>query len=102
LVDEANPRSVAFQAAALLERVRELPRQPGENAKTSEDVVLAERLCQRLRLDQLDDLKRRAADTARPALAEKVGLLRRDVTELSDAITARYLVHSAAAQLRPS
>jgi uncharacterized alpha-E superfamily protein len=102
LVDEANPRSVAFQAAALLERVRELPRPPGESAEQSEDIALAERLCQRLRLDQLDDLKRRAPDTSRPALEATITLLRRDVTELSDAITARYLVHSAAAQLRPS
>jgi len=102
LVDEGNPRSVAFQAAALLERVRELPRHPGEGKKKSDDVMLAERLCARLRIDQLDDLKRRAPDTSRPALDELIGLLRQDVTELSDAITARYLVHSAAAQLRPS
>jgi uncharacterized circularly permuted ATP-grasp superfamily protein/uncharacterized alpha-E superfamily protein len=102
LVDEGNPRSVAFQAAALLERVRELPRHPGEGTGKSEDIMLAERLCARLRLDRLDDLKRRAPDTSRPFLEDLIALLKQDVTELSDAITARYLVHSAAAQLRPS
>ncbi len=101
LVDEGNPRSVAFQAAALLERVRELPRRKGATTEP-EEIVLAERLCQRLRLEELDDLKRRAADTSRPALESLIALLRQDVAELSDAITARYLVHSAAAQLRPS
>jgi len=102
LVDEGNPRSVAFQAAALLERVRELPQQPGEGTGKSDDIKLAERFCEHVRIDQLDDLKRRAADTSRPRLEELIVALRRDVTELSDAITVRYLVHSAAAQLRPS
>ena len=65
LTDETNPRSVAFQAVALLDGVHSLPRRQAEAAPPAE-YTLAKRLRQLLRDANMDDLKRRDANGPAP------------------------------------
>jgi uncharacterized circularly permuted ATP-grasp superfamily protein/uncharacterized alpha-E superfamily protein len=115
LADESNPRSVAFQVAALLERVHNLPRQdvsaasPASaagasvsGASASVEHALAKRLRQLVRDANIDDIKRRDASGKRLALEAHLQSIRNGVTDLSDALTARYLNHSAPSRLRSS
>ncbi|HWN86932.1 MAG TPA: circularly permuted type 2 ATP-grasp protein, partial [Vicinamibacterales bacterium] len=99
LADEGNPRSVAFQAAALLDGVYSLPRQQVEAALPAEYAV-ATRLRQLLREANMDDIKRRDANGQRLALEAHLQSVRNGVTDLSDAITARYLSHSTSSRLK--
>ena len=50
----------------------------------------------------MDDLKRRDANQQRLALEAYLQTVRNGVTDLSDAITARYLSHSAPSRLKSS
>jgi uncharacterized alpha-E superfamily protein len=99
LADESNPRSVAFQATALLDGLRMLPRHPGE-AQTPPEHAMARRLRELLRSANMDDIKRRDANGQRLALEAHLQTIRNGVTDLSDAITARYLSHSTPSRLR--
>jgi uncharacterized circularly permuted ATP-grasp superfamily protein/uncharacterized alpha-E superfamily protein len=99
LADESNPRSVAFQVAALLERVHDLPRHAAEDAARPEH-ALATRLVALVQGVHLEDVKRRDAKGHRLALEAHLQTVRNGVTDLSDALTARYLNHSAPSRLR--
>jgi uncharacterized alpha-E superfamily protein len=99
LADETNPRSVAFQAVALLDAVHSLPRRQAEAAPPAE-YTLAKRLRQMLRDINMDDLKRRDANGQRLALEAHLQTVRNGVSDLSEAITARYLVHSTPSRLK--
>ena len=101
LADESNPRSVAFQAGALLDGVHTLPRQKADATPPAE-YTLAKRLRQLLRDINMDDLKRRDANQQRLALEAYLHTVRNGVTDLSDAITSRYLSHSAPSRLKSS
>ena len=99
LADETNPRSVAFQAVALLDGVHSLPRRQAESTPPAE-YALAKRLRQLLREASMDEIKRRDANGQRLALEAHLQTVRNAVTDLSDAITARYLSHSASSRLK--
>ncbi|HZI80821.1 MAG TPA: circularly permuted type 2 ATP-grasp protein [Vicinamibacterales bacterium] len=99
LTDETNPRSVAFQAAALLDGVHSLPRRQTEASPPAE-YTLAKRLRQMVRDISMDDLKRRDANGQRLALEAHLQTVRNGVSDLSEAITARYLSHSTPSQLK--
>jgi uncharacterized circularly permuted ATP-grasp superfamily protein/uncharacterized alpha-E superfamily protein len=99
LTDETNPRSVAFQAAALLDGVHSLPRRQADTTPPAE-FTLAKRLRQILRDINMDDLKRRDAKGQRLTLEAYLQTVRNGVSDLSDAITARYLAHSTPSRLR--
>jgi uncharacterized alpha-E superfamily protein len=99
LADETNPRSVAFQAAALLDGVHSLPRRQAEAAPPAE-FTLARRLRQMLRDINMDDLKRRDGKGQRLVLEAHLQTVRNGVSDLSDAITARYLAHSTPSRLK--
>jgi uncharacterized circularly permuted ATP-grasp superfamily protein/uncharacterized alpha-E superfamily protein len=101
LADESNPRSVAFQAVALLDGVHTLPRQKVDATPPAE-YTLAKRLRQTIRDINMDDLKRRDAGGQRLALEAHLQTVRNGVADLSDAITARYLSHSAPSRLKSS
>jgi uncharacterized alpha-E superfamily protein len=101
LADESNPRSVAFQAVALLDGVHTLPRQKVDATPPAE-YTLAKRLRQTIRDINMDDLKRRDANGQRLALEAHLQTVRSGVADLSDAITARYLSHSAPSRLKSS
>jgi uncharacterized alpha-E superfamily protein len=99
LEDENNPRSVAFQVAALQERVHDLPRDHvDDNARPER--TLATRLVALTREANLDEIQRRDAKGHRLALEAHLQTIRNGVTDLSDALTARYLNHSAPSRLR--
>jgi uncharacterized circularly permuted ATP-grasp superfamily protein/uncharacterized alpha-E superfamily protein len=103
LADEANPRSVAFQIATLHERVGQLPQHDtGEQAPVERTLSAA--LLVLSRRARIDDLKRRHANAggARVTLDAHLTSLRRGVMDLSEALTARYLSHSAPSRLRSS
>jgi uncharacterized alpha-E superfamily protein len=101
LADDSNPRSVAFQVAALLEAVRSLPGLGVDDPPPVEH-TLAKRLQVLVREARIDDIKRRDVDGKRLALEAYLHTIRNGVTDLSDALTARYLNHSAPSRLRSS
>jgi uncharacterized alpha-E superfamily protein len=101
LTDETNPRSLAFQFAALLEAIRSLPGLGADDPPPVEH-VLAKRLQALVREARIDDIKRRDAHGKRLALEAYLQTLKHAVTDLSDALTARYLNHSAPSRLRSS
>jgi uncharacterized alpha-E superfamily protein len=102
LADESNPRSVAFQVAALLERVHDLPRNDAQDTSRPERAI-ATRLVELARGAQLDDVvKRGDAKGHRLSLEAHLHTMRNSITDLSDALTARYLNHSAPSRLRSS
>lgn len=101
LMDESNPRSVAYQLAALQERVQSLPLLD-EVQGPAHDRNLAARLLAEARAGDPDTLKRRDATGQRLVLEAHLGSLRRGVADLSDALTARYLSHSTLSRLASS
>lgn len=101
LADASNPRSVAFQLEALAERAEKLP--PLEDGgDTPLEFVIASHLRQQIRHMNGDDLKRRNTAGGRPTLETLLSAIRLGVSDLSAALTARYLIHSAPAPLRSS
>lgn len=99
LEDEANPRSVAFQVAALHERLDSLPRHEGDGAPSPEH-DLSSRLRHLVRGAEIDQIKRRDAAGRRLALEAHLQSIRNGITDLADALTARYLSHSTLSRLR--
>ena len=97
LVDEANPRSVAYQVTTLQDRISGLP-EPAESTEAGEQTI-APRLLALIRGARLDELKRRDAKGERLALESHLHALRAGVTEMSEALTARYLSHSVPSRL---
>ena len=101
LTDEAYPRSVAFQMAALLDRVDGLPDASVPGAQVSEQ-ALASRLRALVHDARIDELKRRDTRGKRLTLEAYLQTLRNGVIDLSEAISARYLSHSMASRLTSS
>ncbi len=101
LCDEQNPRSVAFQFSKLLALVDVLPQHNAAATATAEHTAAA-RLLASTREASIDTLKRRDAAGERPALEAYLQTLRSGVTDVADALTARYLVHTAASRLTAS
>ncbi|HTW66345.1 MAG TPA: circularly permuted type 2 ATP-grasp protein [Bryobacteraceae bacterium] len=94
LVDEANPRSIAFQLARLREHIAELP-----NSKTSIRRPPEERaalsLLNTVQLLDVRELARSNGHTAAEARDALLGKLITDLTLLSDALTRAYFSHAA-------
>ncbi len=85
LVDETNPRSAGFQLASLTELMARLP--AAELATAPIEHALAARTLSGLRLANLEELSRPAA------LTGFLDRIRRDLFDLSEALTGRYLTH---------
>lgn len=98
LVDETNPRSLAFQLDALNEHVAELPGPVGEAGSGTEPARLA---AARDRLHALDlkTLELEETTPASAAIETQLGQIAEEVRRLSDEITHRYFSH---ARLRAS
>ena len=89
LIDESNPRSIAFQLAALSRHIDTLP-QSGKGRGRIEEQRLALSLLTQVRLADVASLDRREADGTRHALQV---LLRQQIAtlpHLSDVIGRRY------------
>jgi uncharacterized alpha-E superfamily protein len=93
LTDESYPRSVAYQLAALVDRIDALPQAELPTAPQQEK-HLATRLRTLVREARLDELKRRDTRGKRLTLEAYLQTLRNGVMDLSEAISARYLSHS--------
>ncbi len=94
LVDEANPRSIAFQLARLREHIGELP-----NSKTSIRRPAEERMAiSLLNTVQLIDVREMTRSGGRAAAEAREGLLGKlmaDLTVLSETLTRAYFSHAA-------
>jgi uncharacterized circularly permuted ATP-grasp superfamily protein/uncharacterized alpha-E superfamily protein len=101
LTDETYPRSIAYQLAALGERLDTLPQPELDGAPVPERTIV-NRLRQLVRDARLDELKRRDTRGKRLTLEAYLHTLRNGVMDLSETISARYLSHSMPSRLTPS
>ena len=94
LIDEANPRSAAFQLARLAEHIEALPqRETGARRPYEARLVLSALTA--VRLAQIEDLVRYESDGRRPNLEALLAQLTAALPALSDALTQGYLSHAA-------
>lgn len=93
LVDENNPRSLAFQLSAILEHIRALPREAAGNLTSREEKLVLGALTSVRLLDfsawQTDELERKKIEKSLDDLAL-------DLPLLSDVLTRTYFAHSSA------
>jgi uncharacterized alpha-E superfamily protein len=95
LLDETNPRSVAFQLEALDEHLDKLPRDPNKPSVTVEQQIVHELLVQ-LRLADLASLSRLGRQGGRPELAALLARIAADLSRLTTGITRTYFSHAEA------
>jgi uncharacterized alpha-E superfamily protein len=92
LADETNPRSLAYQLAALADDVEHLPRDADRPGRSPEQRLMLSSLTT-LRLADIAQLAGFDECGGRPALDELLGRLASALPALSDAITQTYLSH---------
>jgi uncharacterized circularly permuted ATP-grasp superfamily protein/uncharacterized alpha-E superfamily protein len=93
VTDETNPRSIAFQFAALAAHVEALPREASSPVLSGERRAVLEALAA-LRLADADDLAACEPAGERPALHRLLELLAGATGEFSESLAHRYLVHA--------
>ena len=93
--DETNPRSIGYQLALVNQFLGELPSEK-RLVGLGPDERMASELLHRIRTDDLDQLSRVSTTGQRAALNELLTTLIEHLPKLSDAITARYLIHTDA------
>jgi uncharacterized alpha-E superfamily protein len=93
VTDETNPRSVAFQFAALAGHVEALPREASSPELSGERRAVLEAVAA-LRLADVRELAAAGPAGDRPALAALLTLLSAAAAEFSESLTHRYLVHA--------
>jgi uncharacterized circularly permuted ATP-grasp superfamily protein/uncharacterized alpha-E superfamily protein len=99
LLDESNPRSVAFQLAALDEHIRQLPRlADGPYRSPEEQVVL--RCLTGIRLADVHVAAAPDASGLRPRLVDLLAVVTEHMETLSDAISRSYLSHAEATTIQ--
>jgi uncharacterized circularly permuted ATP-grasp superfamily protein/uncharacterized alpha-E superfamily protein len=92
LVDESNPRSLAYQLAALTGSIDRLPRDPSVPGRSAEERLVLANLTA-LRLADLDALARAAESGRRTHLEGLLFRLEADLPVLSEVIAASYFSH---------
>jgi uncharacterized alpha-E superfamily protein len=101
IMDESNPRSVAFQLATLLHQIVRL--QEGEqDAETSVERSLAVTALKTVRTSSMEEVSRRDADGNFSALETLVDHLRTSLWDLSEEITGRYFSNLTACRFTSS
>jgi uncharacterized alpha-E superfamily protein len=98
LLDETNPRSVAFQLEALDEHLEKLPRDRISPAGTREQQIVHELLVQ-LRLADIKSLGRVSRQGGRPELEALLGRIAADLSTLTTGITRTYFSHAETVNL---
>jgi uncharacterized alpha-E superfamily protein len=92
LADEDNPRSLAFQLAALAEAIDDLPRvDPGHGRSPEQRLIL--KSLTRVRVADIDDLAQPGPEGGREQLDDLLAGLAADIPVLSDTLTRNYLAH---------
>jgi uncharacterized circularly permuted ATP-grasp superfamily protein/uncharacterized alpha-E superfamily protein len=97
LLDENNPRSLAYQTARLQEHVGKLPREKA-GGRLSPEQRLALEASSALRLAGMDELTAVAESGTRQDLDQLLARLNHLLVALSDAVTAAYFRHESAPQ----
>ena len=97
ITDELNPRSIAYQMQKIDFLLRQLPNET-EEVGLGNDQRLAEQLSYRVRMSEPHALARHTDRGPRSGLGELLEPLIQDLPKLSDAIAARYLIHTADSQ----
>jgi uncharacterized circularly permuted ATP-grasp superfamily protein/uncharacterized alpha-E superfamily protein len=92
ILDESNPRSVAFQLAQLSEHLERLPQERGRVLRSPEQRLLLG-LWTAVRLADPEDLARADGAGRRATLQALLSRCITDLPALSDALTRRYLSH---------
>lgn len=98
LTDEANPRSLAFQIASLLDHAENLPERDSAAGIPLEQII-ATRLLDAIREADVDDLAARDVNGNLGALDSILKQIKTDLYDISDALTARYLSHLTSSRL---
>ena len=93
VTDETNPRSVAFQFAALADHVETLPREASSPVLSGERRAVLEAVAA-LRLADVEALGATGSNGGRARLGDLLGLLGAAASDISESITHRYLVHA--------
>jgi len=97
LADETNPRSLAFQLAALSDHVEHLPQDTSHPRRSPEQRIMLAALMH-LRLADIDVLARANESGIRQELDVVLKGLEADLPVLSDTITRDYLSHAQASR----
>lgn len=95
LMDESNPRSVAFQLATVHDHVAQLPHDPAAVGLTDEERI-ATAMITSLRLADAHRLAGEDDANLRDALSYLLSDLSAQLRGLSDVVTQRYLAHAEA------
>ena len=98
LLDEANPRSAAFQLARLDEHIAQLPRKRDEDRRSREMRIIL-RLLSAVQLADASELVRVEDDGPAQGLDGALGGLASGLRTLSEAIARSYFDHLAPHQL---
>ena len=93
VADETNPRSIGFQLTALAEHVERLPRQNSDPLLTSEQ-RLAISLVSTIRSADVNVLGKVGAEGTRDQLDHLLHESSRQIYELANTISHKYLVHA--------
>jgi uncharacterized circularly permuted ATP-grasp superfamily protein/uncharacterized alpha-E superfamily protein len=93
LTDETNPRSVAFQLAAIVNHVNDLPRDE-QQALLNPEQKLALSLLNVVRLSEIHDLTQATSQAQRESLGRLLKRLCDQLPRFSDAMSARFLIHA--------
>ena len=89
IIDETNPRSIAFQLASIAQHIDTLPR-TGKGRGRTDVQRRALSLVNDVRLADVGSLSEPGADGCRAGLAQLLETLTEGLPQLSDAITRRY------------
>jgi uncharacterized alpha-E superfamily protein len=93
LLDETNPRSVAFQLEALAAHLEHLPRAAAEPSGGNA-VGIMHSLLAELRLPDIADLSRKSRFGDRPGLEALLGSVAGELARLTPAIARTYFSHA--------
>ena len=94
--DDTNPRAIAFQVEAIKELLDRLPAAES-SLSLGPDQRIAETLIYRIRMSDPNEMGREESGCRR-LLERMLEQLIDDLPRLSNAITARYLIHTGTAQ----
>ena len=99
LIDDANPRAVAFQLDRLRHHVENLPRDPARGRRSPETRLATAALAE-VELAQLEELSR-VEGSRRPGLEKLLDKVGQALSALSEHLTLDYLTHAAFSPPRP-
>jgi len=97
LLDESNPRSVAFQLARLEDHILDLPHDTDEGQRSEDERMILAMLAS-LRLADVDELVLAGPNAHRELLQSLLASLEVRLPELSDVLIRRYLTHAQTTQ----